>query len=179
MSFAIFKGEKSIKDLVSRLFNLPEKSTKSATDQAAAALLKANPQLKDISKVPVGSVISIPPTAPPMKPAEQVPTGGSALVLIAQQAQQSLDALGQQLAQIDARGADAANAFLALAQSPQMKTFAEKSADLKAELPALLQSTQAMVQASQTTQAARQQSLAGLRTSLQSFGRGAENKTKA
>jgi hypothetical protein len=170
MSFAIFKGEKSIKDLVGRLFHLPEKGAKSATDQAAAALLKANPQLKDISKVPVGSVITIPPTAPPLKTAEQVPTGDSAaLALIAQQAQQALDGLGQQLAKIDSRAANGANAFLALAQSPQMKTFAEKSADLKTELPGLLESVQATVQTTKANQDAHQKVMAGLRTSLQSL----------
>ena len=42
-----------------------------AAKQAADALLKANPQLKDFSKLPVGAVIAVPEAAGPLQPAAQ------------------------------------------------------------------------------------------------------------
>ena len=71
MSYAIYKGEKNMSELVSRLFGLQGKGTQSAIKQAADALLKTNPQLKDFSKVAVGSVIAVPGTAPPLQSAVQ------------------------------------------------------------------------------------------------------------
>jgi len=171
MSFAIFKGEKTIKELVSRLFKLPAQAPKSATDQAAAALLTANPQLKNISKMRVGSVIKVPPTAPPLHPAEHAPVPVSQVAALAQQAQSSLDSIHQQLAQIDTRVAAGANQFLALARSAKGKQLADKSAELKQQLPELLDSVQATIQSMQSADAARLKGMPAITTALQAFAR--------
>lgn len=177
MTFAIFKGEKNIKELVSRLFHLPDKGAQATKDKAVDALLQANPHLKNINKVPVGSVIHVPPGAPPLHPAEQAPPSVSRIAAMAQQAQSALDSLNRQLTQIDARTAHATNALLTSVQSKEARHLADRSTDIKEELPALVDSVKAMVKGSNASQAARQKSLAGLRTSLQSFTRTADHKT--
>ena len=168
MSSAIFKGETSMKDLVTRLFQLPDKTAKT-TQQAADALLHANPQLKDLSKVPAGTVINVPSTAPPLNPSEEVPAIVSRQMAITRQAQQTLDSLNQRLADIDARATDGANAFLALTQSKQFKALAQNSPDLKTQMPALVASAKSMVKGVKAQPDARNQAVANLQTSLQAL----------
>ena len=169
MSFAIFKGETSVKDLVSRLFGISGKGSQAKADQAAKALLQANPQLQDISKVPVGTVINVPATAPPLKPAEAVPATVTSRMTIATQTQQTLDLLNQRLAEIDTQAADSANAFLALAQSQQVQSTAQSSAGLKEQLPNLIATAQAVVKAAKANQESRTQALSGVQARLQAF----------
>jgi len=171
MSFAIFKGEKTIKELVSRLFKLPAQTPKSTIDQAAAALLAANPQLKNISKVRVGSVIKIPPTTPPLHPAENAAMPVSRVAALALQAQSSLNAIHQQLAQTDTRAATGANQFLALARSAKGRQLGDKSAELKQQLPELLDSVQATIQSMKSADAARLKGMPEIATALQAFAR--------
>src|SRR5436189_5995906 len=97
MRFVVFKGEKSVTDLANRLFRIPGGSGQPAIKQAAAALLKANPQLKDISKVPIGSLIAIPDTAPPLNPDEQVIVPGVATPFAVERVRSALDSLYQRL----------------------------------------------------------------------------------
>jgi len=174
MSSAIFKGETSIKDLAKRIFGLSDKSSPAQVDQAAGALLQANPQLQQISKVPVGSVISVPATAPPLNPAEAAPAGLSSRTAIAGQAQDTLDSLNQRLTEIEGRLASSANALLALAQARQTQTTPPGAQEIKAQLPALVASLQSIVTATQVNQSSRGQVLSDLHASVQSF---AQNKS--
>jgi hypothetical protein len=171
MSFAIFKGETSIKDMVNRLFNLPKTSSKSAankaSDAAAADLLQANPQLSDLSKVPVGTLITIPVSAPPLKPGEEVSPQQTRRAAIAVQALQSLSALNQRLAQVDARAVSTASALLAIAQSQPTQDLATQNTSLKQQLPGLIASLQASVAEAPTAQAARSSTLSTSITRLQ------------
>lgn len=177
MSFAIFKGETSIKDLVSRLFGISGKSSQAKAEQAANALLQANPQLQDISKVPVGTVLKVPATAPPLNPAEAAPVTLASRTAIATQAQQTLDGINQRLTDIETRAAASASAFLALAQSRQAQATIQSSPEVKEQLPNLIAATQSLVKATQSNQQARAQTLTGVRTRLQAFARSGQRKS--
>lgn len=168
MSFAIFKGETNMKDLVTRLFRLPDKSAKTVK-QAADALLQANPQLKDLSKVPVGAVIDIPSTAPPLNPSQEAPAIVVRQIGISRRAQQLLAVLDQRLAEIEARATDDANAFLSLAQSKDAQALAEESPDLKTQLPALIAPAKSMAEAMKVQEDARSKAFADLQTRMQLF----------
>jgi hypothetical protein len=164
MSFAIFKGETNIKDLVNRLFRLPDRTAKTAK-QAADALLQANPQLKDMSKVPAGSVIVVPSDAPPLNPSEAAPAPRQ--LSLTQQAQQALYGLDQRLTAIDARAAQAASEFLALTKSDQLPTLIQKSSDLKEQLPLVATAAQSLTSALKVQAQSRTQTVAVLRAKLQ------------
>jgi len=173
MSFAIFKGDTSLKELVGRLFGLSGKSS-GQVQQADQALLKANPQLQDMSKLPVGSVINVPAGTPPLRAAEDA----TAIVLrraaIAAQAQQSLNRINQQLAQIESSGTNAASGLLALAQSISgqatgNQAIAQIFPELKADLATAVASLQSVSASVKTNQEARTQTSAALRSRLQQF----------
>jgi len=166
MSFAIFKGETSMKELVSRLFALSGKGSQAKADQAANALLQANPQLKDINKMPVGFVINVPATAPPLVPAQAAPASVARSVDVANQTQQTLDMLSQRLNDIDTRATAAANSLLTLAQSKQAQTIAQSLPDLRAQLPSLVSSLQAVASETKASQEMRSQALSAVRTDL-------------
>jgi hypothetical protein len=173
MSFAIFKGETNMKDLVSRLFTISGRGSQAKADQAAKMLVEANPQLQDMSKVPVGSVINVPATAPALNASEEVQLGGSSRTAIALPAQQSLEVLTRRLSEIDVRAASGAAAFLAMAQSSQAQSIAQTSPELKDQLTNLITSAQAAVTATNASQGAGQQTLSAMRTSIVSS---AQNK---
>jgi hypothetical protein len=173
MTFAISKGETSIKDLVSRLFGSSNTASQSkandSVDALAAALLKANPQLSDIGKLPAGTLIIIPETAPPLRPAEQVTPTVSRRVAVTAQAQQSLASLNQKLTEIDTRAVDIAKSFLAMAQSLQTEGLAGQNPELTQQLPGLTAWLRDTVNQIPAVQEARSQDMAALVSRLQSF----------
>ena len=75
MQYATLQGEKTVADLVNRLYQLPNASqlsttltqnpaaTKALVAQAADALQRANPALTDLSKIPPNMVIVVPPVS--------------------------------------------------------------------------------------------------------------------
>ncbi len=162
MSFAIFKGETDIKDLVNRLFRLPD----GTAQQAGDALLQANPQLKDMSKVPTGSVIVVPGNAPALRPTEAAPAAAVRQLSLTQQAQQALYDLDQRLAAIDARATQAASAFVALTHSDQLPTLLPKSFDLKEQLPLLATAAGSLTNELKLLALSRTQTIAALREKL-------------
>ncbi len=153
MSYAIFKGEKSLKDLATRLFALPDKTAKTAK-QAQDALLQANPQLKDLASLSPGSVLSIPADAPPLKASETAPAFVSRQAEIASQSQASLYQLDQKLQALNSVAAPAFQGLLAALESDKLQAIAQKSPDLKEQLPAMLKSAEVFgkaIQAQQST----------------------------
>jgi len=102
MPFSIFKGEKSLSDLVFRLFDIKGPSAQSEVQQASDALLRANPQLKDLSKIPVGTLIAIPATTPPVR-SDQLASGPELIQLLAQQNVQAMfENFAQRLSEVEA-----------------------------------------------------------------------------
>jgi hypothetical protein len=165
MSFAIFKGETNIKDLVNRLFRLPDTTAKTAK-QAADGLLQANPQLTDLSKVAAGTVIVVPTNAPPLNPSEAAPNSATRQLSLSQQAQQALFMLDQRLGAIDAQATHAATQFSALAQSDQLAALIPNAPELKDQLPLLTKAAQSLVDALKIQAKSRDQTITTLRAKL-------------
>lgn len=176
MSFVIFKGEKNLKELVNRLFRLPSKSAKTAKE-AEDALLQANPQLKDPSKVPVGSILEVPSTAPPINASEEAPASVVRLVAATRQAQQGLAVVDQKLAEIESRAADAAEAFVSLTKSEQLRSFTKSeqfralaavAPDLKEQPSLLATAVRSLSNDVKKQQSARSKAISTIQAGLQS-----------
>jgi hypothetical protein len=136
----------------------------------AATLIKANPQLSNLSKVSPGSVIALPDAAPPLNPGQGVSLQTSRRAAIAAQALPSLASLDQQFIQATSRVVDAANVLQSIAQSQQTKDLAGTNSDLKQQLPNLIASLQATAKQTSTTQDANNKTLNTLLTRLQALG---------
>lgn len=64
MPIATFRGEKSVAEIADKLFT---KLSDPQREIAAAAILKANPRLTEISKIPKGTVLRV-PDIPELRP---------------------------------------------------------------------------------------------------------------
>jgi len=160
MSFAIYKGEKNISELVSRLFRLQGKGSQAANKQAADALLKANPQLKDFSKLALGSVITMPETAPLLHPAARADRFVLMRSAAVQRARQAMGVGDSQLTEV--RAVDATKSFLELSKSRELQAAAANNPDLKKGLAEIITTAEQMLKDLQTAPAARKDQIAEL-----------------
>ncbi|HLJ27825.1 MAG TPA: hypothetical protein VKY85_14025 [Candidatus Angelobacter sp.] len=167
MSKAIFKGETNIKDLVTRLFPLSDKSPQKIKE-AGDALLQANPQLKDLSKVPAGALLQIPAGAPPLRAAEKAPEIIFRREAVARQAQQASHVVGQRLADIETRAQAGLQAFASLAKSSQAQDLM-KQLNLSEGTKQITASIDSLSKSMGELQKVRNQAIGKLQTSLQSF----------
>jgi hypothetical protein len=134
MRFVIFKGEKNVNELVSRIFDLGGRASKATAKQAADALLKANPQLKDPLKIPPGSPIAVPDSAPPLVADEQAAASGLVHSLTSQNVQSAFDAVHQRLAEIETRATNQVNAAMDRVQTEDFKNALANLAEISPEL---------------------------------------------
>ena len=176
MRFALFKGEKSVTDLASRLFRIQGRGLQAAIQQAADALLKANPQLKNISKIRMGSLVAIPDTAPPLHPDEQVIAPGPARSFAAERVQSAFNTLHQRLGEIETMAAEKLKSGMDRLQTPKvkaaLKTVAEQNPALSEGLPSLdsiVKDTKEMLKDLRAAQDSRKQALIQMRAALASF----------
>lgn len=169
MSFAIFKGEKSVTELAARLFGLQGKGAQPAAKQAADLLLKANPQLKEISMVPVGSVILVPAEAPALKDNASPAPGDVLRAFAAERAHQLLVSLDDRMTAIESLATEANSSILAQAKSKEAKTASAKDPILKTNLPVVVKSAESRASDLKSSQSARTKAIAELRTSLSQF----------
>jgi hypothetical protein len=177
MRFVIFKGEKSVGDLATRIFHNQGSGTQAAAN-LADVLVKTNPQLADLSKVPLGSLIAVPDNAPAISPDEQVIVSGVARTLAAQTVQSAFDALQQRLTAIEGSAANRLTSALDRTQTPDfltaLKNLSDQRPELVGHLPtadSIAQDTADVMKDLQAAQALRKQSLAQLQAALASFPR--------
>lgn len=168
MDYAITKGEQTLKELVLRLFRLPDKSAKTIKN-AGDALLAANPDLKDMSKVPAGTVIQIPSTAPPMQGSEKAPEIVFRRAALALQAQQTVSLVDQRMSDLATRAAGGAEILVAMTKSPMVQGWAKNSPDLAEDLSQLTSTADSLGSDLKTIEDARNKILPEVQKRLQSF----------
>jgi phage tail protein X len=178
MRLATFKGEKTVNDLGSRLFRIRGRGSQAAMKQATDALLKANPQLKDLSKVPVGALITIPDIAPPIAPGEEVTSAAFVRSFAAQNVQAALDSLQQRLSDIETSALDQISTGMDRFQTTEVKTALKTAADadfafLRAapSLESIAKVASEISKKVKTAQDARKQVVTKVRTALSSFAK--------
>jgi hypothetical protein len=132
MPIATFRGEKTVAEIADKLF---VKLTPKQREQAAAALLKENPQLREIAAVPEGAVLRM-PDLPELR-LKTTRSLDNPDTLIARDLADTLAAYGERLAErtnaeqaaIKAQRATLGSAALreALANAPAWQAVAEQA----------------------------------------------------
>jgi hypothetical protein len=178
MRFVIYKGEKSINDLATRVFRIQGKGSQAATRTAADTLLQANPQLSDLSKVPVGALVTVPDNAPAVTPGEQAAGPGLLTSATAQTAQDALNAMHQRLADIESDATDRHNALVERIQSSNLAAALKDASaltpvlvDRLPSMDGLANDAQSMLKDAQSIQKLRQQSLSQLTAVIAAFAK--------
>ena len=166
MRIAIFQGEKTIAELVARLF--PGSSRAPAKrKQATEALLSANPHLSDLSQVAPGSKLVVPDTALPHDPAEATtvtpsePATRNLIVLF-----HHLDSLKTAVPAAAGAAVADANATVSLMQRAEVRQAAANDPKLAQQVASITQRANARIQNAQTLQAQFLQSLGPLQATL-------------
>lgn len=142
MRISTLKDEKSVPDLVARLFEIKGPDAEARAEQAAAALLEANPHLADLKTAPPGVPIIV-PEVEGIKQAEEVHPAATALK---NRFDEIRPALGKALKALDAsatsRATEAKNNLRAL-KLARLKTLAKNDPEVGARLPVLLKDAEA------------------------------------
>jgi hypothetical protein len=176
MRFVIFNGEESLTALATRVFGSAARGAKTTTKHNADALLKANPRLKDLSKISPGSLILVPDDAPEVLPGEEAIAVGTMRSQVTQNIQNALDLLQKRLGEIDSSAIDEVTTTIDRIPAAELKKGLKEASRLKSAFvdPGLDPSTlakdaQELVKNVQAAQSARKQALTQLQKSLSAF----------
>lgn len=167
-SLAMFRGERTLEELAARLFPRTGGGPQ-ARKQATDALLKANPQLADLGRLPAGSVIVVPDTPAAVNAGETVhpltftPADSARLV------NEHLTVFASALVAQSANAAAQADSTLKLLRDRSLTAAASRDQDLAKRLTAISDNTKAALKDLQTEQATLQQAVAQLQEDLAKF----------
>jgi phage tail protein X len=162
-TMVIFKGERSLDELTSRLFKAGGEPQ--ARKQATDALLKANPQLTDLTRVPVGSVIVVPDTAIGANAGETVRPVDRSVADTIRSARDQITAITAALPTASASATDRINTVLKLVKDKAV-TAAAKDQDLAQRLTKITETQNSALKDIQANQKLVQGGLAQMQADL-------------
>lgn len=130
MRLATYKKEESLPDLVGRLYSITGPGSQARARDAEVALLKANPHLRDLKKVPEGALIMVPEVAE-VKITEEQQMLEEAADEITRAVRGTLAAVTPALEMSIKRQIDETNKSLKLLKSRDLRKLAEEEPALK------------------------------------------------
>jgi hypothetical protein len=164
MKFSVYKGEKDISDLTARLYEIKGRSSAAAGKKAEAALLSANPHIRDLTKVPEGTLIAIPdlPDSPPLKVAQTAAITAD----LGDHLKQTLKELNEILsrsAETEESEATASNDAL---KDRELREFMSQSPEAKEQLDRIAEATKNRLKEAKAAAAAQKEAVAQLQDGL-------------
>jgi hypothetical protein len=168
MRIATYEGEKSMPELVARLFNITGAKAGLRQQEAEAALREANPHLRDLRSVPVGTPIVVPDLRGVRPSKESRPVRGDVQALV-RTLQGSLGEVAEALDDSARLAGEAVNQDLALLRSKEVKDLAAQDRNLARKVKDLTASSQRLRTETKAHRAAQADAVAQLRTDLEEF----------
>lgn len=164
MNFAVSNRETELPDLVRRLFNIKGPGSAKLTEQAQAALLRANPHLQDLAKVPEGTLIVVPDVAG-VQPVAAGPMSAVS-AQIAAQLGQALAAAKTAVEQSLAKENEAADTIANIVRSSDFKGMIKEQPDLKDPLSKIAADAKTELKSAQALYASQTKGLEELEHAL-------------
>jgi phage tail protein X len=165
-TLAMFKGERNLDELAARLF---PGSGPQAHKQATDALLKANPQLADLGRLPAGSIIVVPDMPAAVNANETVPPATFAAADSVRTVSEHVTAFASALAAQSANAAAQADSTFKLLRDSSLTAAAGRDQELAQRLTTISDNTKAALKDLQAQQATLQQGLAQLQEDMAKF----------
>lgn len=164
MKFAVSKGEKELSELTARLFDIKGRGAAATAKSAEAALLKANPHISDISKIPEGTLIVIPdlPDSPPVRAPQTAGIGPE----LSEHLKAALKELGEAIDRSTANEEQAVAATNEALKNRELKDFAAQTPEAKAQLEKITEAAKNQLKDAKTAAAAQKDALAQLQDAL-------------
>ena len=164
MRFAVSKGETSAADLTTRIFEIKGQGTAETTKRTTAALLAANPHLKDLSKVPPGTIIVIPdlPDNPAVRAPQTAGVGAELDDHLKIAVKESADVIGRSVDTSES----VVNATLEALKNRELRDFAAQTPELKEQLDKIGETAKASLKDTKAAAALEKEALAQLEEAL-------------
>jgi hypothetical protein len=166
--FAILKGDKSIDDLTSRLFDLRANATRMRA-QASDALKRANPSLSDLEKLPPGSVVVVPDQPGAAKAGETFSPTNLANMNVPQAVTDQVASFKGGLETVAKSATEQANATLALLKDRTVAAAAANDPDLVKQLSAVSDNAKTALKDAEVQSKTLQEGIAQLGQDLAGF----------
>ena len=160
MRFAAYAGEASPAELIRRHYEVAGRGSAARAKELEAALLRANPHLRNLERVPPGTPILLPDSAE-LRPAAEAPLVAPALVEgVMGQLHRALDGLRGALAASAEHEAKAANDTAELLRSRELRAGLRKDEALSAHLAETEQAARERLKEADLFRAVQDQALA-------------------
>jgi hypothetical protein len=164
MNFAASKGERNLSDLARRLFDIKGPRAAELTKQAQAALLRANPHLQDLAKVPEGTLIVV-PDVPGVQPVATGPMSAVSSQVVSQ-LRQALAGASAAIQRSVSAEKQAADTIANIVSSSDFKGLVKQQPDLKGHISEIVADTKARLKDAEALSASQTKSLKELEQAL-------------
>lgn len=161
MRMATFKGEKNLSELARRLFQLSECAPAAEVERVEAALLRANPYLKDLNAVRKGAVVIV-PDVEGIQPTAEARQVNAATGEIAEQVRKALPGLRASLIDAAGRMAKEGKEEMEFLESEESQRLSQKYSAYKERLPELVESAQGRIKEAESVKRFADKALAQL-----------------
>lgn len=169
MNIAELKGEKTVKTLAKRLLAEPSKKTRKTTNaEMEAALLRLNPQLREIRDLKEGTPIVVPGEFALAADESFTPSRGLTEALL-RQAAEAVSRLQATLKERVANSAEETDGVQSWLKSEQAKTVVRQSPELKEVLSGAGKAAKTLAKEQATALSAEENALGKIKSQLAAF----------
>jgi phage tail protein X len=164
---AIFKGEKNLDELTARVFRVQRGGAQAR--QASDALLRANPHLADLNRVPPGAVVVVPDTPHDVNAGELLSPAGPAASDPVRAVGEQVTAVTSTLGAAFADAAAQADSRLKLLKDRSLTAAAARNPELAQRLAKISEATSAALKDMQAKRSVIESGLAQIQQDLADF----------
>ncbi len=169
MQFAVYTGDKTVSDLVGRLYAIEGPGSKEVAQQAEAALLNAYPELATLAELPEGAPLEV-PDVPGARPTAQTSSLEAATSgIVSSDLRDALETAVDALAAAIAKRTEEANDTLELVKSAELKALAKDVPEVADKLPQISTEAAARIKEAETLKAHQEQVAKDMREDLDAF----------
>ncbi len=136
MRFATYQGEQHLADLVGRLFQFTVAHAGTLAQQAEAALLQANPQLRSLATLPAGTLIMV-PEVPGVEPTNEVQPVGEPISGLVAHIRLALGDVTKTLHDAYAQQEKEASSALRLVESEEVQAIFKNNPEMQQRLSSI------------------------------------------
>src|SRR5574341_2036192 len=157
MKFAVSKGETELAELTARIFDIKGRGATETAKRAEAALIKANPHLRDLTKVKEGTLIVIPelPESPPLRGSQTAGVGAELDDQVKLAVKELDDVIGRSAASEEQAAAADSEAL----KDRELREFAARSPESKEQLERIADAIKNKPKETKATAAAQKEAL--------------------
>jgi len=165
MKFATYKSERNLSELARRLFQIKGPQAEKLTKQAEAALLRANPQLRELKNLPRGTFILVPEMTG-MEPGEQISPMEDMAKAMVEPMRLALNAAQKTLAAAISRESENASNTLSLLKSMELKALGKEVSEINKRLPKIAEKAKKRLAETETFKTSQEQAFAQIEKNL-------------